>query len=127
MKKLTILLICACIVISSAFAQTRQQALDEIARIEKIPEMLRQAWEAGRTQTDTVIDTPYGKVSIKFNLDEIIAERYTGSTKDFYLRNWHGEMVSNGELRINNGGSWKTSTGPCVRGEARPRQGNGGL
>ena len=112
MKKLTALVICAFIAISAAFAQ--KLTLDDILRIEKAvaqtPAILRQAWEAGRTQTDTVIDTPYGKVSIKFNLDEIIQSTYTGSTKDFYLRNWHGEMLSNGELRINNGGSWKTAT-----------------
>jgi tetratricopeptide (TPR) repeat protein len=110
MKKyiLTILLGLS-IMVSAVFAQTRQQALDEIARIEKVPEMLRQAWEAGRTQTDTVIDTPYGKVSIKFNLDEIIHSTYTGSELTFKLRNWHGSMGGN-ELRLNNGGSWKNST-----------------
>jgi hypothetical protein len=94
MKKLTALLICACIALSSAFAQTRQQALDEIARIEKVvaqtPEMLRQAWEAGRTQTETVIDTPYGKVTIKFNLDELIRERYTGYELSDNLLTWGG-------------------------------------
>jgi len=67
MKKLTVLILCVRIAVSAAFAQTRQQALDEIARIERfnaqIPEMLRQAWEAGRTQKETVIDTPYGKVT----------------------------------------------------------------
>jgi tetratricopeptide (TPR) repeat protein len=114
MRKLTALVIVSCIAVSAVFAQTGRLTLDDIVRIEKAvaqtPEILRQAWEAGRTQTDTVIDTPYGKVSIKFNLDEIIQSTYTGSTKDFYLRNWHGEMLSNGELRINNGGSWKTST-----------------
>jgi len=86
----------------------QQQALDEIARIEKfnaqIDEMLRQAWEAGRTQTETVIDTPYGKVTIKFNLAEIINSNYTDSTRDFHLRNWHGSMGGN-ELRLNTS-SW---------------------
>jgi len=94
--------------VSSAFAQTRQQAMDEIARIEKVPEMLRQAWEAGRTQKDTVIDTPYGKVTIKFNLAEIIANMYTGDNSAFYLRNWHGSMGGS-ELRLNPG-SWKNKT-----------------
>ena len=113
MRKLTALLICACIALSAAFAQTRQQALDEIARIEKViaqtPEMLRQAWEAGRRQTETVIDTPHGKVTIKFNLAELIREMYTGDERDFKLKNRHGEMgYNNGyELRLNNGGSWK--------------------
>jgi hypothetical protein len=77
MRKLTALAICACIAISAVSAQTRQQALDEIARIEKTPETVRQAWEAGRTQRDTVIDTPYGKLTIKFNLDELLREQYT--------------------------------------------------
>jgi len=86
----------------------QQQALDEIARIEKfnaqVDEMLRQAWEAGRTQTETVIDTPYGKVTVKFNLAEIINNNYTGSSRDFHLRNWHGSMGGN-ELRLNTS-SW---------------------
>jgi len=52
MKKIFFtVLLCFSLAVSSAFAQTRQQALDEIARIEKVPEILRQAWEAGRTQT----------------------------------------------------------------------------
>jgi hypothetical protein len=59
MNKLTALIICACIAISAASAQTRQQALDEIARMEKLsaqtPEMLKAAWEAGRTETDNEI------------------------------------------------------------------------
>ena len=98
------------IALSAAFAQTRQLTLDEIARIEKAvaqtPEILRQAWEAGRTQTDTVIDTPYGKITIKFNLDELIRETYTGDLLDYKLKNRHGEM-NGSELRLNNGGSWK--------------------
>jgi tetratricopeptide (TPR) repeat protein len=113
MRKLTALIICACIAVSAAFAQTRQQALDEIARMEKIaaqlPEMLRQAWEAGITQTDTVIDTPYGKLTIKFNLDEIIKETYTGSSLAANLETWHGVQQGN-EIRINNGGSWRNKT-----------------
>jgi len=109
---LTILL-CISLAIS-ALAQTRQQALDEIARIEKMPEILRQAWEAGRTQTDTIIDTPYGKLTIKFNLDELIQDKYTPSinfeyTQNELLRYWNGVQAGN-EIRINNGGSLKNST-----------------
>jgi len=93
--------------------QTRQKAKDEIARLEKMPaqidEMLRQAWEAGRTQTDTVITTPYGNVTIKFNLAEILKQRYTGDGLAVRLNNYHGEMIGN-ELRINNDGSWKNKT-----------------
>jgi len=84
-KKLLTIFLYFSLAVSAAFAQTRQQALDEIARIEKVaaqmPEIVRQAWEAGRTQTDTVIDTPYGKLTIKFNLDEIIREQYTGAAR----------------------------------------------
>jgi tetratricopeptide (TPR) repeat protein len=110
MKKILLtILLCFSITVSAAFAQTRQQALDEIARIEKIPEMLKAAWEAGRTQTDTVIDTPYGKVSINFNLDEMIQSTYTGGNYVFNLSNWHGVQQGN-EIKINNGGSWKNKT-----------------
>jgi len=93
--------------------QTRQKAKDEIARHEKMPaqieEMLKQAWEAGRTQKETVITTPYGKVTIKFNLAELLKQRYTGDRLAILLNNQHGEMVGS-ELRINNGGSWQNKT-----------------
>jgi tetratricopeptide (TPR) repeat protein len=114
MRKLTALAVCACIAVSAVFAQTRQQALDEITRIEKVPEMLRQAWEVGRTQRDTVIDTPYGKVSIKFNLDEIIKETYTGSDLTYNLRNWHGRRAGN-ELNINKY-SWRHTSPEGIKG-----------
>jgi len=108
MRKLAALSICACVAISAVFAQTRQQALDEIARMEKLaaqmPEILRLAWEAGRTETDTDIDTPYGKLTIKFNLDELLREQYTGDELAFQLRTLHGVQQGN-EIRINNGGS----------------------
>jgi len=91
----------------------RQKAKDDIARLEKfsaqIDEMLKQAWEAGRTQTETVITTPYGNITVKFNLDEIIRQTYTGNALTQKLRDWHGEMNGN-ELRINNGGSWQNET-----------------
>jgi tetratricopeptide (TPR) repeat protein len=113
MRKLTALIICACIAVSAAFAQTRQQALDEIARMEKLaaqmPEILRQAWEAGITQRDTVIDTPYGKLTIKFNLDELLREQYTGDKLALELSTLHGVQQGN-EIRINNGGSWRNKT-----------------
>jgi len=113
MKKLIVFTLCACIAATAAFAQTRQQAKDEIARIERLSaqtnEMLRQAWEAGRTQTETVITTPYGNVTVKFNLDEIIKQTYTGAELTQKLRDWHGVMEGN-ELRINNGGSWRNAT-----------------
>jgi len=111
MKKtivLTVFLLIGSLSVVCAQTMTKQQALNEIARIEKfneqVVEMLRQAWEVGRTHTDTIIDTPKGKVTIKFNLSEIISNNYTGSTRDFYLRNWHGEMGGN-ELRLNTS-SW---------------------
>jgi len=113
MKKLIAFALCACIAATAAFAQTRQKAKDEIARLEKMPaqieEMLKQAWEAGRTQTDTVITTPYGKVTIKFNLDELLKQRYTGDTLTTQLLWSHGQIAGN-ELRINNDGSWVNKT-----------------
>ena len=113
MKKILLtIFLCFSLAISAAFAQTRQQALDEIARIERfdaqIPEMLRQAWETGRTQKETVIDTPYGKVTIKFNLAEEIREHYTGDMLSFKLKDWHGVSQGN-EIRINNDGSWRNT------------------
>jgi tetratricopeptide (TPR) repeat protein len=107
MKKtmfLTVVLLAGSLASVWAQSMTKQQALDEIARIERfnaqVDEMLRQAWEAGRTQRETVIDTPYGKVTVKFNLAEIINSRYTGAERDEKLRDLAGEM-SGSELRLN--------------------------
>jgi len=87
-----------------AQSMTKQQALDEIARIERfnaqVDTMLRQAWEAGRTQRETVIDTPYGKVTIKYNLAEKINSEYTGAERDNELKDTYGRMDGN-ELQLN--------------------------
>jgi hypothetical protein len=106
--------------LSAVWAQsmTKQQALDEIARIERfnvqVDTMLRQAWEAGRTQKETVIDTPYGKVTVKFNLAEKIKETYTGNVLAMQLHTWQGVMQGN-ELRLNTE-SWRNKTPEGTKG-----------
>jgi tetratricopeptide (TPR) repeat protein len=107
MKKtivLTALLLVGSLTAVWSQTMTKQQALDEIARIEMIPEMLKSAWEVGRTRTETVINTPKGKVTIKFNLAEIIQSTNTGDNLIFYLSYHIGQMGGN-ELLLNTS-SW---------------------
>jgi len=115
MKKtmlLTAVLLAGSLTVVWAQTMTKQQALDEIARIERfnaqVEEMLRQAWEVARTQKETVIDAPYGKVTIKFDLAEKINSEYTGDMLKSQLNTWDGVQQGN-EIRINTS-AWLNKT-----------------
>jgi tetratricopeptide (TPR) repeat protein len=106
MKKtmLAVVLLACNLAITWAQTMTKQQALDEIARIERfnaqVNEMLRQAWEAGRTKTETVIDTPYGKVTVKFNLTGLPNGEMSGNELRLNTESYHNKTTEDMKATI---------------------------
>jgi tetratricopeptide (TPR) repeat protein len=100
---IAVLLICSLTAVWSQ-TMTKQQALNEIARIERfnaqVDEMLRQAWEAGRTKTETVIDTPYGKVTVKFNLTGLPNGEMSGNELRLNTESYHNKTTEDMKATI---------------------------